>query len=83
MAKTAPKTRTRSELTLAGERAAAAAKRDVLLTACRCCDWNLSRVAEKLALTSASDVLRALKELAPEDLAAARKRGDVSTQNRA
>lgn len=75
--------RKRSLLTAVGDEGARRAKAAMLLGACLGADWNLSRVAERLGMTSASDVLRALKELLPEQLEAARKRGDISPQNRA
>jgi len=79
----APAARKRSLLTAVGDDGAQRAKAALLLGACLGADWNLSKVAERLGMTSASDVLRALKELLPEQLEAARKRGDISPQNRA
>lgn len=73
-----PEGRKKSKLTLAGEEAATLAKRTLLLTTLAACRWNLSRTAEVLDLATGADVIRALKELAPEEYDAAKARGDVS-----
>lgn len=71
-----------SKLTRAGDDAARLAKRTILLTTCEALRWNLSRVAEALELTTAADVIRALKELAPEEYEAAQVRGDITTHRK-
>lgn len=76
--KAAPEGRKKSKLTMIGDEAAAVAKRGALLSACDAHGWNLTRVAETLGMVGAPDVIRALKELAPEEYAAARVRGDVA-----
>lgn len=72
--------RKKSKLTLIGDEAAAVAKRGALLSACDAHKWNLTRVAETMDMVGAPDVIRALKELAPAEYAAARARGDVATR---
>lgn len=74
--------RKRSKLTAVGEEAATLAKKRLLLAVCDACGWNLTAAARALELTSASDVVRALKELAPAEYAGAQQRGLVSRQNR-
>lgn len=69
-----------SKLTRAGDDASRLTRRTLLLTTCETLAWNLTRVAEALELATASDVIRALKELAPEEYEAARTRGDVATR---
>lgn len=88
--KTAPKTarkpaaategRKRSKLSAAGEEASRLARRTLLLTTCETLGWNLTRVAAALEMATASDVIRALKELAPAEYTAAQDRGDVATR---
>lgn len=63
-----PPARRKSKLTLASEDAA----RKLLLRTVRAEGWNLSASAVALDMTGAADVLRALKLLAPDELAAAR-----------
>jgi hypothetical protein len=72
--------RKRSKLTLAREEAARLAGRTLLLGTCEALKWNLTRVAETLDMATPSDVIRSLKELAPEEYEAAQKRGDVATR---
>jgi hypothetical protein len=72
--------RLKSKLTMAREEASRLAGRTLLLATCEALKWNLTRVAETLAMATPSDVIRALKELAPEEYDAARERGDVSTR---
>lgn len=72
--------RKRSKLSAAGEEASRLARRTLLLTTCETLGWNLTRVATALEMATASDVIRALKELAPTEYAAAQTRGDVATR---
>jgi hypothetical protein len=76
------KARKRNKLTEAGDAAARVAKRNMLLLACDACDWSLAAVATLLGMASSADVIRALKELAPAEYAAAQADGRVSRQNR-
>lgn len=66
-----------SKLALAGNEASRLARRTMLLATCEAVKWNLTRVAEVLDLATPSDVIRALKELAPNEYEAAQERGDV------
>lgn len=70
--------RRKSKLTQAGEEGSRLARRSVLLATCEAADWNLARVAEVLVMASHADVIRALKELAPEEYAAAQASGAVA-----
>lgn len=81
--KTEPEPRKKSLLTLAGDAARAKAQRELLLKTLRAHDWNLTATAEALEMTSAADVARALRELAPEEYESARERGDISRATRA
>lgn len=72
--------RKKSKLTLAREEAAQLAGRTLLLGTCEALKWNLTRVAETLDMATPSDVIRALKELAPDEYEAAQKRGDIATR---
>lgn len=74
--------RKRSKLTEAGDEGARLAKRIALLSTCRACGWVLTKVAVELELASAADVIRALKELAPDEYAEAQQSERVSRQNR-
>lgn len=74
----APEGRKKSKLTLAREEASRLAGRTMLLATCDALKWNLTRVAESLEMATASDVIRALKELAPQEYEAAQERGDVA-----
>lgn len=76
--KATPEGRKKSKLTAAREEASRLAGRTMLLATCDALKWNLTRVAEALELATPSDVIRALKELAPEEYAAAQERGDVA-----
>lgn len=53
--------RPKSKLTLAAERAALDAKRQLLLATLREHGWNLTLTARELEMAGASDVLRAIK----------------------
>lgn len=75
-----PEGRRKSKLTQAGEEASRLARRTLLLTTCETVKWNLTRAAEALVLATPSDVIRALKDLAPEEYEAARERGDIATR---
>lgn len=78
--KPAPRTtaRKQSKLTMAGDEASRLARRTMLLATCDALKWNLTRVAETLDLATGADVIRALKELAPDEYEAARTRGDIA-----
>ena len=73
-----PKERKKSKLTAAREEASRLAGRTVLLATCEALKWNLTRVAETLEMATGADVIRALKELAPEEYEAAQQRGDIA-----
>ena len=75
-----PAGRKLSRLTIAGDEASRLARRTMLLATCAAVKWNLTRAAEALDLATPSDVIRALKDLAPEEYEAARERGDVATR---
>ena len=81
-AQTARAGRKKSKLTQAREDASRLAGRSVLLASCEALKWNLTRVAEVLEMATQADVIRALKELAPEEYEAARQRGDVAPGRR-
>lgn len=81
--KRTPAGRKKSKLTMAREEASRLAGRTVLLAACDAAKWNLTRVAEALELSTQADVIRALKELAPDEYDAARERGAISPGRRA
>lgn len=74
----APAGRKKSKLTAAGEEGSQLARRTLLLGTCEALKWNLARVAEVLELASHADVIRALKELAPEEYEAARDAGKIA-----
>jgi len=81
--KPAAKTRKKSKLTIAGEEASRLARRTMLQATLTACGWNLSKAAELLDMTSASDVIRAIGELdLDKELLAARERGDVARGRR-
>jgi len=78
-----PAARKQSKLTLAGDEASKLARRTLLITTLGACGWNLARTAAALDLASGADVIRALKELAPEEYDAARADGRISPGRRA
>lgn len=81
--KSTAKGRKKSKLTIAGEEASRLARRTMLQATLSACGWNLSKAAELLDMTSASDVIRAIGELGLDDeLLAARERGDVARGRR-
>lgn len=65
-----------------GRVAARDAQRALLLETCERLGWHLGAVAEALAMGAASHVVRALKNLAPDEYEAARESGKVSQANR-
>ena len=81
--KAAPKTdRKLSAFTLAGEEAKAAAQRKLLLETLKTNDWNLTATAEALGMGGRANVIRALRELAPDVYSAARADRRISPGNR-
>lgn len=83
MAEPGTKRRKVSTLAKVGESARVAAQRQLLLSTLDANRWNLTATAEALGLTDSSAVLRAALTLGlKKELAAARKRGLVSRQNR-
>ena len=74
----APAGRKKSKLTTAGDEASQLARRTLLLGTCEAAKWNLTRVAEALDLATGADVIRALKELAPEEYEAAQTDGRIA-----
>lgn len=74
--------RKQSKLTLAGDEASRLARRTLLVTTLGTCGWNLARAASALDLASGADVIRALKELAPEEYEAARADGRIAPGRR-
>lgn len=61
-----------------GRSAAKAAQRELLLSALGRCGWNLTAAAEQLSMGANSSVIRALKELAPEEYEMARASGRIA-----
>jgi len=55
--------RKRSKLTIEGDRAAAAAKRKLLLKTLKACGWNLADTARALDMGTAGNVSAAITEL--------------------
>lgn len=53
-------------------------RRHVLLIVAGECRWSLTRMATALRLSSVGDVIRAFKDLAPDELAAARRDGRIT-----
>lgn len=51
----------------AGRRAAKAAQRELLLKTLDELNWNLTKTADALAMGARGNVIRALRELAPEE----------------
>lgn len=73
--------RKRSQLTIVGDEARAKAQRVLLLKTMRACGWNMTAAAEALDMGHGTSVIRALKELAPEEYAKAKADGRVSQGN--
>ena len=69
--------RKRSKLSAAGEEASRLARRTLLLTTCETLGWDLTKVAAALELATGADVIRGLKELAPDEYAAAQADGRI------
>ena len=65
-----------SEFTRVGNEAKARAQRDVLLAALRENDWNLTATGDALGMHTPT-VIRALRELAPDEYEAARRDGRI------
>lgn len=86
--KTAPEPagRKRSVLTEVGEEAKRAAMRKRLIAELRSQGWNFTKTAEALGMgngsSGASNVSRALKDLAPEEYAAAKADGRITNYRR-
>lgn len=82
-----PAGRKRSALTEAGEEAKRDAMRKLLLRTLKEQGWNLTRTAEALRMGegsgAASNVAKALLELAPEEYAAAKADGRITNYRRA
>lgn len=74
----APEGRKQSKLTLAGDEASRLARRTLLITTLGACGWNLARTAAALDLASGADVIRALRDLAPEEYENARADGRIA-----
>ena len=72
-------TKTPEKLSFAeiGRRAAKDAQRKALLDALAANGWNLTATAKDLEMGAGAHVIRALKELAPDEHEAAKARGDV------
>lgn len=75
-------TRDRSLFAQAGEDARREAQRKLLLKTLRESGWNLTRTAEALGMGAMQAVTRALKDLAPEEYAAAKADGRITNYHR-
>lgn len=75
-------TRERSAFAQAGEDARREAQRKLLLKTLREQGWNLTRTAEALGMGAMQAVTRALKDLAPEEYAAAKADGRITNYRR-
>lgn len=76
--------RSKSLLSIEGERASLEARRAMLLRVLKECDWNLSATAEKLQITNASTVIRAIRDVGLEaEYEAAKKTGRIRPGPRA
>lgn len=77
-------TKTPEKLSLAeiGRRAAKDAQRKALLDALVANDWNLTRTAEALLVHGTGNLIRMLKDLAPDEYEAAKADGRISPANR-
>lgn len=82
--KTAKKATTKKpSLTEIGRQAAKDAQRRALLAELDANDWNLTATAEALQVSGGSpNIIRALKQLAPDEYEAAKTDGRVSPGNR-
>lgn len=74
--------RERSAFAQAGEEARREAQRKLLLRTLRETGWNITRTAEALGMGAAPAVTRALKDLAPEEYAAAKADGRITNYRR-
>lgn len=81
--KKTPTKKTVSKYAQAGDDARRAAQRKLLLTTLKGCDWNLARAADELGLSGSPGVIRALKDVAPDEYDAARSDGRVRAGARA
>lgn len=73
-----PKTRRKlSAFARVGDEAKAAAQREFLLKTLDAHKWSLSVACEALGLATSADVIRALKQLAPKEYAAAKADGRI------
>lgn len=79
----APKKADRSKYAAAGEDARRAAQRKLLLATLKAHGWNLAHAAEDLGLSGSAGVIRALKDVAPEEYEAARGDGRIRAGARA
>lgn len=81
-----PEERKKSLFTRVGEEAKAKAQRELLLKTLKAHDWNLTRTGEALEMGTGAGagtaVIRALKELAPEEYKRAKADGSISPANR-
>ena len=75
-------TRTRSLYALAGEEGRRERQRALLLRTLREHAWNLTGAAEALGMAGSPAVIRALRDVAPGEYAAAKAAGKVSQGNR-
>lgn len=74
--------RERSAFAQAGEEARREAQRKLLLRTLAAQGWNLTRTAEALGMGAMQAVTRALKDLAPEEYAAAKADGRITNYHR-
>ena len=65
-----------------GREAAREAQRKVLLEALEAHAWNMTATGETLGMGTGANVIRALKQLAPEEYEAAKVDGRISPANR-
>lgn len=72
-----PAGRKLSRLSTVGDEASKSARRALLLTTCEIVSWDLSAAARALELATSADVIRALRELAPDEYEAARESGKI------
>jgi hypothetical protein len=78
---TGPKKKAKRSLADIGKAAARRAQRDALLAELEAQEWNLTATAEVFGMAG-PNVIRALKDLAPDEYEKARKHGRISPANR-
>lgn len=78
-----PTPRKLSKLSAVGDEASKSARRALLLATLDALKWDMTRVASALELATNADVIRALKELAPDEYAEAQNDGRIQRGRRA